>query len=275
MTLALAAVLACCTVTAVPARPAPGTFAALTVVAGPAATAVRGSAAGEPLHFQPGPAGAWRAILPVPVDARDSLAVTIEIERAGAAPERLARAVPLSPRRFPAERLSVDPALARPDSVARARIAREQARALAVARASHETPALWTTAFRRPRSGRRTSGFGGARVFNGEVVSRHLGADFAGTVGAPVVAANRGVVALVDEFLLAGRLVYLDHGGGITTGYFHLSRVDVGVGDTVRAGQRIGAVGRTGRVTGPHLHWVARYGEVPLDPLSLPGLAGR
>jgi murein DD-endopeptidase MepM/ murein hydrolase activator NlpD len=76
-------------------------------------------------------------------------------------------------------------------------------------------------------------------------------------------------VALAADFYLAGKAVYLDHGGGLVTGYFHLSRAEVAPGDTVRAGQRIGAVGRSGRVTGPHLHWIMRYGTISLDPMSL------
>ena len=127
-------------------------------------------------------------------------------------------------------------------------------------------------AFHVPRPSRVTSPFGSARVFNGEVQSRHLGTDFAGAVGAPVRAAGRGVVALVADFYLAGHAVYIDHGAGLVTGYFHLSRSYVAEGDTVVAGERIGAVGKSGRVTGPHLHWVARYGAISVDPMSLLGL---
>jgi murein DD-endopeptidase MepM/ murein hydrolase activator NlpD len=87
-----------------------------------------------------------------------------------------------------------------------------------------------------------------------------------------VHAANRGVVVLVDTFFLGGRVVYLDHGGGITTGYLHLSRVLVSPGDTVARGETIGLVGATGRVTGPHLHWTARYGAITVNPLDLLGL---
>jgi murein DD-endopeptidase MepM/ murein hydrolase activator NlpD len=101
------------------------------------------------------------------------------------------------------------------------------------------------------------------------VTSRHLGTDFAGATGTPVKAAGRAVVALVAHFYLAGRAVYLDHGGGLVTGYFHLSRVSVAAGDTVAAGAVIGAVGRSGRATGPHLHWIARYGAITVDPMSL------
>src|SRR5205823_3471556 len=113
------------------------------------------------------------------------------------------------------------------------------------------------------------------RVFNGSLTSRHLGVDFEGKVGDSIKAANRGVVALVDTFFLAGRVVYIDHGGGVVTGYFHMSRQLVAVGDTVQRGQVIGLVGATGRVTGPHLHWSARYGALTANPFDLLGLDKR
>ena len=138
-----------------------------------------------------------------------------------------------------------------------------------MSRRAHDTPRLWRTAFVRPRPSRITSFYGVGREFNGTVTSQHLGTDFAGKVGAPVRAAGRGVVRLVANFYLAGRAVYLDHGGGLMTAYFHLSRTVVVRGDTVAPGQLIGAVGRTGRATGPHLHWIARYGAVTVDPMSL------
>ena len=76
-------------------------------------------------------------------------------------------------------------------------------------------------------------------------------------------------MALVDRFFLAGNVVYIDHGGGVVTSYFHLSKTLVKQGDIVKRGQVIGAVGNTGRVTGPHLHWAARYGENTVNPLDL------
>jgi murein DD-endopeptidase MepM/ murein hydrolase activator NlpD len=133
----------------------------------------------------------------------------------------------------------------------------------------------WAGELVRPRDSRITSGFGNGREFNGEVQSRHMGTDFAGAVGAPVRAPARGVVALVDSFYLGGEVIYIDHGAGLVTGYLHLSRIDVAQGDTVQAGQVIGGVGATGRVTGPHLHWIVRYGTITLDPMSLLELEGR
>jgi murein DD-endopeptidase MepM/ murein hydrolase activator NlpD len=98
-----------------------------------------------------------------------------------------------------------------------------------------------------------------------------MGTDYAGATGSPVFAANRGVVRLVDRFHLGGNVVYLDHGAGLVTAYLHLSRTRVAAGDTVGRGQRIGDVGATGRVTGPHLHFIARYGQITVNPVSLIG----
>jgi murein DD-endopeptidase MepM/ murein hydrolase activator NlpD len=133
---------------------------------------------------------------------------------------------------------------------------------------------MWTAPFMRPRTTIITSAFGSGRLFNGRLTTRHLGVDFRGGVGEPIRAANRGVVALVANFFLAGNVVYVDHGGGIVTAYFHMSKPLVSTGDTVSRGQVIGLIGATGRVTGPHLHWAARYGAITVNPLDLVSLRG-
>ena len=107
-----------------------------------------------------------------------------------------------------------------------------------------------------------------------DVAELDITTDFAGATGAPVKAVNRGIVRIVDQFYYGGNVVYVDHGAGLVTAYLHLSEQAVAVGDTVEKGQLLGKVGATGRVTGPHLHLIARYGSVTVDPLSLPGLKG-
>jgi murein DD-endopeptidase MepM/ murein hydrolase activator NlpD len=194
---------------------------------------------------------------------------------AGERTDTLRASVAPSRAEYPVEKLRVAPTFGRaPDSALAARIRRESERANAVAVASHETPRLWTAPFRHPRESRITSGFGRGREFNGAITSRHLGTDFAGATGAPVRAANRGVVRLVGRFYYGGNVIYVDHGEGLTSAYLHLSRQLVAEGDTVERGQVIGRVGATGRVTGPHLHLIIRYGRVTVDPLSLFSLAG-
>jgi hypothetical protein len=229
---------------------------------------VGGEVEGEALHFEPRRVGGYRALLPLPLEGGDTVVVRLALEWDGRTDTALV-ALPVARETYPRERLSVAPRMAHPDSAAAARIEREVAQARAIARAAHAAPALWVGPFRAPRPSRITSRFGAAREFNGEITSRHLGTDFAGRVGAPVTAPARGVVALIADFYLAGHALYLDHGGGLVTGYFHLSRTLVAPGDTVLPGQPVGEVGRTGRVTGPHLHWIARYGALNIDPMSL------
>ena len=204
-------------------------------------TPIGGTMGGEPLHFSRDSAGEWWAIGAVPLDASDSVVATAYLVRgdSGADPVRDVVRLPHQvahtgggrPRR--ARRLRVDPRFARSDSADDARVAAENARARALGRAAHEVPRLWTAPFMHPRGSRITSGFGSGRLFNGRVSSSHGGVDFAGHVGEVVRAANRGIVALVDTFFLAGRVIYIDHGGCIVTGYFHLSQAEVAAGDTV------------------------------------------
>jgi len=239
--------------------------------------AIRGSMADEPLHFLHADSGRYHAIGAVPVDASDSVPALVTVERRSGAIDSIHVTVVVLRSEPPSEApLAVDPRFTSPlDAATEARIERENELAREVGRHAHEAPPMWTLPFQKPRDARVTSRFGTGRVFNGTVASRHLGVDFAGAPGAPVRAANRGVVALVDTFFLAGRVIYIDHGGGVVTGYFHLTKPLVATGDTVVRGQRIGTVGATGRVTGPHLHWSARYGALTVNPLDLIGLDPR
>jgi murein DD-endopeptidase MepM/ murein hydrolase activator NlpD len=231
-------------------------------------TVAGGEAAGEPLHFEPEGEKSVRALLGVPVETGDSFPVSLFLQ-AGDRRDTVVASLPVRRSGYPSEVLRVAPGFVKPDSAAAARIQSEIMKSREVSRRSQGRTRLWAGPFRLPRSSRITSPFGTARIFNGEVQSRHLGTDFAGAVGEPVLAAGRGIVALVANFYLAGGTIYLDHGAGLITAYFHLSRAYVRQGQTVRAGQRIGAVGLSGRVTGPHLHWVARYGTISVDPMSL------
>jgi hypothetical protein len=252
-----------------PRRPKQGTLYRLVVDGVTDPRAVTGRVAGEPLHFASAGDGRVSALAPVPIDATGSLSAVVVIADEFGTDTVHAR-VPVAPGGYPSERLTVAPRFsARPDTALQRRIEEEGKRAAEVARAAHDTPRLWSGAFQRPRPGRVTSGYGRARVFNGNVQSRHMGIDFAGAVGAPVRAVTRGVVRIVDEFYYGGNVVYVDHGAGLTTAYLHLSEALVAVGDTVDRGTVIGRVGATGRVTGPHLHLIARYGRYSLDPLSL------
>lgn len=266
---------------ATPMHPKPGGIVKLAIkdgeLHGDSVVAVSGEMAGEALHLIRENSSTWHAIGAYPVDGADSVTARVVLRRRLGSADTLRVTLKPEPQKVAAgtrgRSLAVDSRFTRPlDSATAKRVEDENELARQVGRRSHDSAPMWTQAFLRPRASRITSGFGSGRVFNGSLTSRHLGVDFAGTSGSPIRAANRGVVALVDTFFLAGRVVYVDHGGGVVTGYFHMTRPLVLVGDTVARGQTIGLVGATGRVTGPHLHWTARYGALVVDPLDLVAL---
>ena len=262
-----------------PSRPVQGSVVRLTVrldTLDPTAdiTAVKGLMARQALHFESDGTGGFQALGGIPITVVDSIRLELTLLHRTGSSERIVRYLPIERGQFSSTQLRVDPRFVDPpDSALSVRIAAERDSVRRVTRRSHATPRMWTEAFTLPRDSRLTSPFGQRREFNGEVRSLHLGTDLAGQVGAPVAATNRAVVALVGDFYYSGGLVYLDHGRGLMTAYLHLSKIFVAVGDTVERGEIIGRVGASGRATGPHLHWTARYGDVPVSPLSLLDIA--
>jgi murein DD-endopeptidase MepM/ murein hydrolase activator NlpD len=258
-----------------PARPVRGALIRLRVTpttAEPVA-AIEGEAAGEPLHFSRTDSVIWTALAGIPVEGDDSISLTLVLV-IGDRRDTVRTSLGVQRADYPMERLKVAPDMASPDSAAQARIASEIALARRVSREAHSSPRHWSEPFALPRDSRITSGFGTGRQYNGKLLSRHLGTDFAGKVGAPVRATNAGRVALVAPFYLAGNVIYLDHGEGLISAYFHLSKTLVKQGELVAKGQIIGRVGQSGRVTGPHLHFVMRYGGTTVDPMSVMALLG-
>ena len=128
---------------------------------------------------------------------------------------------------------------------------------------------LWHSNFVEPVNGKRTGIFGSVRIMNGKPRNPHNGEDIGAPMGADVAASNDGVVRLTVDHIFSGRGVYVDHGLGFYTMYFHLSDVLVKDGDLVTAGQIIGKVGATGRATGPHLHWGVKLNGARVNPYTL------
>lgn len=136
------------------------------------------------------------------------------------------------------------------------------------------------TSFVAPVDGRLSSLFGLKRFFNNQPRQPHNGLDIAAGVGADILAPASATVIGAGNYFFNGNTVFLDHGQGLISAYLHMSEIAVRVGQQVRQGQRIGAVGATGRVTGPHLHWIVYLNKETIDPAlfisqDIPRLAAR
>ena len=149
----------------------------------------------------------------------------------------------------------------------------QRAAEVAQVRAARAIPSdypFWRAAFRWPATGRLSTHFGAQRIYGDTPASYHGGMDIAAPTGTPVTAPIPGVVRLATgPFSLEGNIVILDHGRGLHSAMLHLSRIDVTPGQVVRQGEVIGAIGSTGRSTGPHLHWGLTWNGVRVDPEPL------
>jgi len=178
----------------------------------------------------------------------------------------------VAPRAWNISRLDQLPKYPVPNAEFEARRPAELAR-IKAARALQTAAQGWRQRFDWPAKGRISTLFGSQRIYAGEPGAYHSGIDIALPTGTPVVAPADGVVILAAEapFTLEGNLLMLDHGMGLSSAFLHLSRIDVREGDGVRQGQPLGAVGATGRATGPHLHWGIMWRGARVDPLLVAG----
>lgn len=182
------------------------------------------------------------------------------------------QSVTIAPRAWRIERLDTLPRIAQPSAEFARRRAPELAR-IGAARAVDRPSDGWRQRFVWPATGRISGLFGSQRIYKGEPGAYHSGVDVARPTGTPIVAPADGVVALAADlpFTLEGNLLMLDHGMRLGSAFLHLSRIDVKPGDRVRQGQVIGAIGATGRATGPHLHWGMTWRGSRIDPLLVAG----
>jgi murein DD-endopeptidase MepM/ murein hydrolase activator NlpD len=168
-------------------------------------------------------------------------------------------------KNYPEQRLSIkDKRKVEPNAEDLLRIEREQKVTDAIKRRFSEAEPA--TDFALPADGRLSSRFGLRRIFNGLPRNPHAGLDVAAGSGSPVRAPAAGVVADTGDYFFNGNTVFIDHGQGLISAYMHLSRIDVRPGQKVAQGERLGAVGASGRVTGPHLHWAVILNATPVDP---------
>jgi murein DD-endopeptidase MepM/ murein hydrolase activator NlpD len=197
---------------------------------------------------------------------RDQVRVSLCLRLPDEAKARCA-GLPVATREYAIERVSGLPQqTVTPDPQAQARIQREAA-LIVKARERDDARSDFADGFVRPAQGRISGVYGSQRFLNGEAKNPHMGLDIAAPTGTLIKAPAPGIVTLVHpDMLLTGQSVIVDHGHGVSTVYIHMSRTDVVEGQRLRQGETIGAIGMTGRASGPHLHWGLNWFEVKLDP---------
>jgi murein DD-endopeptidase MepM/ murein hydrolase activator NlpD len=229
--------------------------------------APKGTAGGTPLVFLPfGPD--WRAIFGLSVD-HPSGPLSVEVTKIGKTkPWSMSGTVEVLPPNFRKRELTVAKRFTSPSKKEKARTKADQA-AFSEAFGREFEPWLFSEPFVRPRNSEVTAPFGDLRLVNQKKQSQHYGTDLDGAVGDPVYATNAGTVVMARDCFASGNTVLIHHGGRMFSSYFHLSKVDVDVGDTIKRGQLIGRVGKSGRVTGPHLHFGIKIDGKWVNPESV------
>lgn len=232
-------------------------------------SAPTGTLNGRPLRFYEA-AGGWQAITGLgvehPVGATEVKVVGKSLPE-GTAVELTGTLDVVEPG-YPERQLKVAGKYVKPPKSVKARMAEDRA-AFAAAFSQEFRAPLFQKNFAWPRQDRITAPYGDRRSFNGKLQSQHFGVDIDGDTGTPIHAANDGVVVMTRDNYSAGNTVILHHGGGLYTSYFHLSKILVKKGAKVQQGQKLGLVGKTGRVTGPHLHWGVKVDNLWVDGLTL------
>ena len=247
----------------------PGDVVLVTVVPSAPVATVEGTAFDRRVTFwRSDAAKEWRGLVGIPLDTAAG-AYDLFVQATGSAGAIATHPLTLrvQDRQFATRRLTVDPRFVDPPAEEVERILREQA--LLNGTFLTVTERLWRGPFVGPVPGRPNSSFGRLTEFNKEPRGRHQGADYAVGTGTPIRAPNAGRVVIAADLYFSGNTIVLDHGGGLFSLFAHLSRMAVEQNAVVAKGDRVGEVGATGRVTGPHLHWAVRIGEVSVDPQSL------
>jgi len=217
--------------------------------------------------------GRWRALVGIDLEQKPGpYTATIEATLpTGVIHE--SKAVVVKPKTFPTRTLTVSPDFVNPTASQLERIAGDSAFLKEIFAASPDHR-LWNRSFLAPVPDPANSAFGTRSIFNGERRNPHGGADFRSPLGRPVKAPNGGRVVAARELFYTGNVVIIDHGLGMFSLLAHLSRIDVNEGDEVKAGDVVGLVGATGRVTGPHLHWALTVSGARVDPVSALAVLG-
>ena len=262
------------TITAESRSVQPGELVVLTVASAAPLEAMRARAFDRVLLAYQSDPRTWTVLVGIDLDVKPGTYTVTIRSGASTSPHRATHRLDVKAKSFPTRTLKVDEAFVNPPASAQKRIADE---ALEIARCWQEAvPAkLWAAGFVRPVPQPANSAFGTRSIFNGQPRSAHSGADFPSPAGTPVASPGGGSVVLAKDLYFSGKTVIVDHGAGVFSMLAHLSAIDVKPGAAVAAGDIVGRVGATGRVTGPHLHWTVRVNGARVDPLALLELLGR
>jgi hypothetical protein len=196
--------------------------------------------------------------------------LTVEVRERGAT-RRLSYNVLVIKESYPVQRLTLPSEQVDLDDESLVRVKAEQERVQTVLQGMSRER-LWDSPFLEPVQGEVAGAFGRTRIINGQARSPHNGEDITAPSGTPVVAMNDGIARLTVDHFFSGKGVFLDHGLGLYSMYFHLAEVLVQDGTMVKRGQPIGKVGATGRATGPHLHLGVRLNGARVNPYALVNL---
>lgn len=246
----------------------------VTVQAGPRAVGVTGRFLGRTIPFFTAPDGQpGTAIGLLGIDMQDKPGMhefVVEVREPDAT-RRLSYSVLVLKETYPVQHLTLPSEKVDLDEASLVRVKAEQERVNTVLQAV-SPERLWDGPFVEPVQGEVVGAFGRTRVINGQTRSPHNGEDISAPLGTPVVAMNDGIARLTVDHFFSGKGVFVDHGLGLYSMYFHLSEVLVRDGEPVKQGQIIGKVGATGRATGPHLHLGVRINGARVNPYSLVNL---
>ena len=215
---------------------------------------LRGKLLGERLKFFTAGKKHQRALVGISLDqVPGPLKVDVEVHR-GKTVEMLSTTIDIASKEFRKSELKVAPKFVSPPKSEKDHIAQDHVEISKAYKALGFGPATFVGKLTQPRDAEITAHFGDQRIYNGKKKNAHQGTDFDGNIGDPIRSAADGVVVLARGCYYSGNTVIVSHGGGLFTSYFHMSRMDVTPGQQVARGTQLGVVGKTGRVTGPHLH---------------------
>ena len=250
-----------------------GDILLVTVKANPGAYKISGTFLDKPVYFYTDlNKNSYSALIGIDMNTEPNLyTLSLVLENEKAKKIKKSYKIKVRPAKFGLQKLTLPKEMVELDEETLKRVRAEQEKIGKVWNIFTEEY-LWQGNFIAPTEGELSSNFGLRRIINGEPKNPHNGIDFAAPEGAPVYAPNHGRVVFIDEQFFSGKSLIIDHGFGLFTMYFHLSEILVDDGEDIKKGQAIAKVGKSGRATGPHLHWGMRLNGAKVNPISIVNL---